>query len=237
MPDPGVRPELTVVPAGIGSWDLAPPDSARAPRLYLLRVSEHRAVTEGPPPELDEVERGRWSAYVRQEDRDRYAVAHLALRGLLGSLLGVRPAEVVLTHEDCPTCGGPHGRPAVRGGGVHFSLSHSGDLVLLAFASVPVGVDVEKVPTAAVTREVSSALHPREREEIAGRPAPERPAAFARCWVRKEAYLKGTGEGLSGGLESTYLGTGEQLSALPGWSLADVDAGPGYLAAVAVRTP
>ncbi|MDK1475820.1 4'-phosphopantetheinyl transferase superfamily protein [Streptomyces sp. 549] len=237
MPDPGVRPELTVVPAGIGSWDLAPPDSARRPRLYLLRVSEHRVVTEGPPEGLDEQERGRWSAYVRQEDRDRYAVAHLALRGLLGSGLGVPPADVDLTREDCPMCGGPHGRPAVRGGGVHFSLSHSGDLVLLGFAPVPVGVDVETVPTAAVAREVASSLHRREREEIAGLPAPERPAAFARCWVRKEAYLKGTGEGLAGGLESTYLGTGAVPPSLPGWNLADVDTDPGYLAAVAVAVP
>ncbi|GAB3965189.1 4'-phosphopantetheinyl transferase family protein [Streptomyces sparsus] len=234
MTTPAVLPELADVSATAPSWELAVPDDASRPVLRLLRVSEHTAGTGAALALLDEGERQRWTAYRRQEDRDRYAVAHTALRRFLGSFLDTPPDTVELTREDCPVCGGPHGRPAVRGGGVHFSLSHCGDLVLLAFAPVAVGVDVEAVPDPAVTREVSSALHTRERAEVAALPAPDRPGAFARCWVRKEAYLKGTGKGLSGGLERTYLGTGDRPAVVAGWSLVDVDVAAGHAAAVAV---
>ncbi|MEU2118445.1 4'-phosphopantetheinyl transferase superfamily protein [Streptomyces sp. NPDC016459] len=199
--------------------------------LWLLRVAAD--------PEayglLDAEERRRWKALKREDDRTRYLAAHGGLRRLLGRHLDVPPGEVAFVREDCPLCGGPHGRPAVRGGGVHFSLSHSRDLVLVGIATRPVGVDVEAYPEAGTSDLVAVSLHPREREEFARLPVDGRPAAFARCWVRKEAYLKGTGEGLAGGLRRTYVGTGPDPAAVPGWSLTDVPVAPSFAAAVAVR--
>ena len=66
--------------------------------------------------------------------------------------------------------------------------------------------------------------------------APEsaRPAAFARCWTRKEAYLKGTGAGLGENLAVTYVGTGGQPAAPDGWTLSDVPVPAGYAGASAV---
>ncbi|SPE99911.1 hypothetical protein [Streptomyces sp. MA5143a] len=61
-----------------------------------------------------------------------------------------------------------------------------------------------------------------------------RSAAFTRCRAREEAYLKGTGKGLGGGLGRTYVGMGPEPASVPGWSLTDVRAAPGSAAAVAV---
>ncbi|GAA3647655.1 4'-phosphopantetheinyl transferase family protein [Streptomyces fenghuangensis] len=202
-------------------------------KLHLLRVSEHAAgATDGAV--LSEEERARCAAFVREADRDRYRVAHTALRLELAAVLGTEPAAVPLTREPCPLCGGPHGRPAVPGNPVHFSLSHAGDVVLIALDDAPVGADVEAYPTAAAVAETVSALHPRERAEI-GRLAPaDRPAAFARCWTRKEAYLKGTGTGLGESPDTTYVGSLATPAAVPGWELTDVAVPGGYAAAVAV---
>jgi 4'-phosphopantetheinyl transferase len=64
------------------------------------------------------------------------------------------------------------------------------------------------------------------RVAVAGRDA------ALRRWVRKEAYLKGLGTGL--GLDPATV----DLSAdPPGWHVAEVDAGPGLVAAVAVMGP
>ncbi|MFF5789204.1 4'-phosphopantetheinyl transferase family protein [Streptomyces sp. NPDC012693] len=198
--------------------------------LWLLRVAED----PGAHDLLDAEERRRWKALVREGDRTRYLAAHGGLRRLLGRYLDVPAIEVAFVREDCPLCGGPHGRPALRDGAIHFSLSHSRDLVLVGVAARPVGVDVEAFPEAEVSDLVAVSLHPREREEFALLPEDARQAAFTRCWARKEAYLKGTGEGLAGGLERTYVGLGPEPAAVPGWTLTDVPVGASFAAAVAV---
>jgi 4'-phosphopantetheinyl transferase len=156
------------------------------------------------------------------------------LRQVLSRHVGIAPEELEFQLEACPNCGGPHGRPALAGAdrSVQFSLSHSGDLVLVAVAGVPIGVDVEELSEEQVAADLSTRLHPAEQREITAADQPR--LAFTRVWTRKEAYLKGIGIGLSRGLRADYLG-GTGLAALPaGWSVLDVPVPDGYAAAVAV---
>lgn len=205
-------------------------------RLWAVRVGAHAQRARALEGLLDAGERARARAFVRAEDRDRHRVAHVVLRRLLGAYLGLGPAEVRLVREPCPGCGGPHGRPAAdHGAAPHFSLSHAGDAVLLAFADAPVGVDVEESPSPEAAAEVAALLHPAERAELAALPEAARPAAVARCWTRKEAYLKGVGIGLGEDPSVTYVGTGSAPAAVPGWSLGDVPVFTGYAAAWALR--
>lgn len=184
---------------------------------------------------LDAAEHDRHATFRRQVDRERYAAAHIGLRRLLGAYLGQDPAAIVLGREPCPLCPEPHGRPCVPGSGLHFSLSHSGDLVLLAFGPTPVGIDVELVPAVAQVDEIATTLHPRERAELAELRENDaaRQAAFARCWCRKEAYLKGTGTGIAVPLDATYVGTGTVPGDIPGWHTEDLTVPEGYAAAMA----
>ncbi|GAA4840176.1 4'-phosphopantetheinyl transferase family protein [Kitasatospora terrestris] len=185
---------------------------------------------------LDAEERQRAHAFRRESDREAYVLAHAVLRGLLGSHLGMDAATLPLTREPCTGCGGPHGRPVLRGNGVHFSLSHSGDLVMVALATSPVGVDVEQVPSRQATHDVQAMLHPAEAAELMAMLDEDRPAAVARAWVRKEAYLKGLGTGLSRSPGLDYLGTGpEPGPAPPGWHIRDILVPAGYAAALSVR--
>ncbi|MCX5403977.1 4'-phosphopantetheinyl transferase superfamily protein [Streptomyces sp. NBC_00335] len=210
------------------------------PGLWAVRVSLYADRARESEGMLDAAERARLQGIRRAGDRDQYRVAHVVLRQLLGDRLGEDPARVRFFREPCPGCGAPHGRPAVPGVPLHFSLSHAGDAVLVAFADSPVGVDVEERPVPALAAQVASelaeVLHPAERAELAALPAEELPGAVARCWSRKEAYLKGIGIGLGGNPALTYVGTGATPSAPPGWTVEDVPAFPGYVAARAVRT-
>lgn len=221
------------LPAG-----LVPPVAAGAPpQVWLLRAADHTPV-DGLGV-LDAAERARYGAFLRDGDRATYGAAHVALRRLLGAHLGKPPEAVVLGREDCPVCGGPHGRPAVAGGaGPHFSLSHSGGTVLLAFAGTPVGVDVELTPAPGTAEELGDViLHPDERAELDGLPAAARAVAFGRCWARKEAYLKGTGAGLGDNPHRSLVGAGPDPAPVPGWSITDLDVSgfaAGYSAAVAL---
>ena len=110
-----------------------------------------------------------------------------------------------------------------------------------------IGVDVEQVrrdfDLEGIARRFFSA---HEQQQLAGLADEKKPEAFFRCWTRKEAYIKATGEGLSLPLHQFDVSiaagdTDALLAARPDdsevalWSLRDVPAGPGYAAALCVR--
>jgi 4'-phosphopantetheinyl transferase len=209
------------------------PDAAAAGDvlLWMLPVPLG-AVAELDLSVLDAAERQRMTAMAREEDRREFGFSHVALRTVLGAVLGAHPRSLRFGRSDCPRCAGPHGRPVLADAGpVQFSLSHGGGLTLIAVASAPVGVDVEPYPRAGTVAEVTPLLHPAEQAEVRRAPESRRAAAFARAWVRKEAYLKGLGVGVGADLAADDLTT-----EVPGWFLTEVPTVAGCAAALAVRS-
>jgi len=91
----------------------------------------------------------------------------------------------------------PSGKPGCDGGpGV--SVSHSGDVLVCAIAEAAVGVDVETAPPRDIDGIAERYFTAAEAAWIAAEPA----ARFCQLWVLKEAYLKATGHGLAGGLDT-----------------------------------
>ncbi|MDJ1134975.1 4'-phosphopantetheinyl transferase family protein [Streptomyces iconiensis] len=183
---------------------------------------------------LDARERARASSFSRPGDAARYTAAHVALRRILGGYLALAPARVTFFREPCPGCGERHGRPAVahRGPPLHFSLSHSGERVLVAVASETVGVDVQRRPGPGTVEICARLLHPGERAELEACELPARRRAFGRIWARKEAFLKALGTGLRRDPAADYLGADPERRPGP-WSVRDIGCGPGHDAAVA----
>ncbi len=131
--------------------------------------------------------------YRRDEDRRTCICAEGALRIHLGSKLDIDPAALQIKIA-------PSGKPYLEGGGdavPQFSYSHSGPFVLIGVDPArPVGVDIEQLKKAPfdVCRRFCT---PAEREYVG-----EDSVRFFELWTLKEAYLKATGDGLSGGLLS-----------------------------------
>ncbi|MFI7383804.1 4'-phosphopantetheinyl transferase family protein [Streptomyces sp. NPDC049813] len=217
-----------------------PPVRPRTPSVWIADAERDGDLAARlAPTVLDEDELARAAAFRRVEDRLTYVLAHVALRQLLAAATGRSPRAVRLVRDPCPGCGGPHGRPSLAegSGSVHFSLSHSSPMVLLALSSTPVGADIERLPQLPAVAGVGRLLHPRETAELRARDATAGPRAFARVWTRKEAYLKGLGVGVAGDLSRDYLGTGEHPAQAPvGWSIWDIAAPDGFAAAVAVQS-
>lgn len=218
-------PALTVRPGEAHIW-------------VLPRPWTHTDPAPLPVAELAPDEHEHAAGLGRTGDRVRYLSAHVALRRLLSAYTGIAPGRLRIGRDACPCCGGPHGRPVLLGGGPglpHFSLSHSHQVAVVAIAAGPVGVDVRRVPAAQTVRLCVPDLHPAEQAELAALPARRRPAAFARLWTRKEAYLKGLGTGLRRDLAADYLGGVPGSPARPaGWSVTDLPGPPGHAAAAAV---
>jgi 4'-phosphopantetheinyl transferase len=166
------------------------------------------------------------------EPGKRSLVGHVALRLVVGRLTGSAPEDLPFERR-CGHCGGAgHGKPRLAGRpDLDFSISHSGAVALIAVArGRRVGADVERVrertDVLAIAR---GSLSARERGAIESLSTDvARREAFFRCWTRKEAYLKGLGVGLAGGLDT-------DPEAARGWQVRSLPTLPGYAAAVAAE--
>lgn len=193
-------------------------------------------------------ERARGNAFHAPADRMRHLVTRGVLRTLVGRYLATSPSAVCFEV-------GTFGKPSVvspLGARLTFNVSHSGDIVLLAFAREgELGVDVERwnprlgeVERTRIGENVFTRL---ERAAIATlSSAADQERAFYALWSRKEAYLKGTGAGISAGLAHVEVSAGEDARLIDDrrdplardrWTLRDIDVGPGYAAALASALP
>ncbi len=79
--------------------------------------------------------------------------------------------------------------------GLHFNLSHSGDWVVIAWGSSPVGIDIEQIRSN-VKWELLLKRHftPEEQSFVLEKDAIAR---FFELWTAKESYLKYLGQGLT----------------------------------------
>ena len=192
----GLRAGLTGLRGGltrldeVDAWliDLdAPVDPAAASRLTcspLARTERDRAIT-----------------YLRPRDSARFAASRAWLRLLLGRYLDTEPADLSFMT-------GPDRRPVLAGdhaGSLHFSLSRSAGLALIAVSRSPVGADLELLSARAGLADlIGGRFAPAEAACIASGCGGSLLRGFYRHWTAKEAYLKATGAGLAG-LRGTEL--------------------------------
>ncbi len=179
-------------------------------------------------------EQARAGAFHFTADRRRYVAAHAMARQVLAGYLSAGAVGGVLYpdrgrafaesgYKTPPTpraanlqfVKGPHGKPSLVGDALHFNLSHSGPLALLAVArDQAVGVDLEQhgeMPDLAVLEErmfTPEALRHQQRL------APDaRLRGFYRQWTQLESVGKCRGSGLE--LGKMVLGDEHLVSADP----------------------
>jgi len=219
-----------------------PGDEVQLWRVDLDAISADEA---GWQQALSSDELARASRFHFSRDRQRFVAARALLRRILASYLATDPNSLSFSYskKEKPSLG-----PAYVDSGITFNLSHSGGIALLAFSfRREVGIDVEQVrrdsDLEAIARRFFST---REQRQLAALPTEEKIDAFFRCWTRKEAYIKATGDGLSlplrqfdvalaAGENNSLLATRPDDSEAGRWLLREVPAGPGYIAALCVR--
>jgi 4'-phosphopantetheinyl transferase len=200
---------------------------------YLARLPDLRGAHADL---LDDSERHRSAHFRLPADRDRFVLGAALLRIAAGLRLRAAPSAVVVDRA-CDDCGRPHGKPRLPGTDLHASVSHSGNVVLVSLTGVgPVGVDVEVIRTLDLGAIAAYTCTATEQQHVRGL------ADFFAYWTRKESVLKATGEGLRRPMTDVFVAEPDTPPALlglaggppPACQMADLPAGPGYVAAVAV---
>jgi 4'-phosphopantetheinyl transferase len=175
-----------------------------------------------------------------QDQQRRFIASRAALRLILSRYTNTPPVGLAFSY-------GRHGKPAVaelrENRTIHFNLSHSGPLSLVAVSEEEVGIDLElprdDIPAVEIAERCFSAS---ERSALSALPQAKQIEAFFRCWTRKESYIKARGEGLSFPLDrfSVSLDTCADADMLHSgvdpmeslhWSTFDLQI-PGYIAAL-----
>jgi 4'-phosphopantetheinyl transferase len=184
--------------------------------VWLVHVDKLRDDSLPPATPGEQARAARVSGVQRR----RYVRSHRAMRAILGSLTNVE-LLFALTEKGKPYLASA---PELK-----FNIGHSKSMAIVAAAwNIEVGADIERLhPLTDYIGIAERFLPPTAAAEFAAvfQPDPER--EFFRRWTRSEAMLKATGEGL--------YGAGRELDGE--WTVAEIDAGPRYAAAIASPHP
>lgn len=195
----------------------------------LDAAREKHLLRQLPPGEQHSLQR-----FPRDADRHRSLVGRATVRRLLGRKLALAAPAV-------PLAAGRHGKPRLDAGPAsraEFSISHSGDWVLVALADQAVGIDIEQHRGAIDPALLRACFTPAEQSHI------HDTVDFYRYWTYKEAAIKAAGTGFSleplsfeiGGTEPAMFVHGQSQGPLRRCRVSQLPAPAGYSAALAAFT-
>jgi 4'-phosphopantetheinyl transferase len=211
--------------------------------VWCVTLDEDAGAVERAYSDLSGEERKQADQFGFASLRTSYVLSHALLRRLLAVNCDRAPSQLAFAY-------GPHHKPFLADGpgGIRFNMSHSGGIAAYALASGrEVGIDVEQHRRLADMADIAQRFFsPREHHELMAIPESGREAAFFQCWVRKEAYIKGLGGGLSIPLDSFQAwpvvierpaeAFGGKIDDAPSsWMIKDFTPVAGYSGAVAVE--
>ena len=188
---------------------------------------------------LSESEKIKADRFKFPQHQRRYQAVHGILRIILARYLNLDPTQINFTHSDR---GKPYLTDDCNPLNLQFNLSHSENMAILGISrDRRIGVDVETVRPMENSLQLAKRFFCASEYALLTQTIPEeRDTHFFQLWTAKEAYLKATGEGISGGLDQIEI----VLNPLgfvncPNWYLQSFESNPddelNYWAAIAVE--
>jgi len=188
---------------------------------------------------LSESEKIKADRFKFPQHQRRYQAVHGILRIILGRYLNIDPAQINFTHSDR---GKPYLIDDCNPLNLQFNLSHSENRAILGISrDRPIGVDLEKIRPMGNAEQLAERFFCASEYALLTQAIPaERDKLFFQLWTAKEAYLKATGEGISGGLNQVEIALNPlRFINFPDWYLQSFSPNPNddqnYWAAIAVE--
>lgn len=207
--------------------------------VWLISLTQPGDVRESLTGLLSSSEQERAARFKFDQHRQRFVVAHAALRSILSQYLKTTPLHLRFVN-------GLNGKPKLAEefarSDIRFNLSHSFDLALVAVTrGREVGIDVELVKEDYAFDDVAARFFTaRELAAFGAMPVHLQRQSFFKCWTSKEAFLKAKGTGLSGTLDEVEITLSNEQRVLvnasvPGWTLSELKPGNNYEAALVIE--
>lgn len=208
--------------------------------IHSFRFTEHAHLIDEAACCLSAEELARAARFKVDSARQDFCVAHCLLRQTLSRYLHTDARSISYRY-------GEHGKPyldAPASQSVHFSLSHSGDRLLIAVCrGTEIGVDIELVQERSDPVRLASHCMSRDEAQQLARltdPVAQRDCFFS-LWTRKEAFIKVLGKGFFYPFNQTgmrEIAPGVHLAGsqdVPHYRVIDLEIAADYKAAVAAH--
>jgi 4'-phosphopantetheinyl transferase len=206
---------------------------------------------------LNHTEQQQAQKFIQTKHQERFIIIHGILRQLLANYLTIEPTKINFTNNEF---GKPYlssigeeitistlsssRNPCEHEGYIHFNISHSEDVALLAFSkNLIIGIDVEfkrkNIDAIEIAKRFFTA---KEADTIINTSSLElQLECFFNYWTYKEAFVKAIGQGLNYPLnkfeidiENLNIHIDDPKYNSINWSLAKIDPNPNYSAAIAI---
>jgi len=173
---------------------------------------------------LNEAEWQRAAELRLERDRRRFIATRGQLRHVLASRIGIAPSEIDLKYG---RLGKPFLSPRTPGRALHFSVSRSEDVAVIALSATrEVGVDIEALRPLPEADDIAALCFSAPEQELYRNLVPEeRLVAFFRSWTRLEAVSKALGCGLGSEINPDERD----------FTITAIAPKPGYVGTVVVR--
>jgi 4'-phosphopantetheinyl transferase len=152
---------------------------------------------------LADDERIRAGNYAFEADRNRFVIGRGKLRHVLGSICGVPPHSISFKYNQT-------GKPFLqlqREEELYFSVTHSGQIIGIAISSQIIGFDIEQFRVIENMESIASEIFSEsEQRQFLLLSKDQRSLAFFILWTKKEALIKGLGQGVSYPLRDLNIG-------------------------------
>lgn len=146
-----------------------------------------------------------------ESKKEQFIITRGILRSILSAcLIKTKPQDIVFFYKE-------HGKPEINNKladkQIKFNVSHSGTYALLAFTlEHEIGVDIEKINTEIAYNKLSKRFFShKELIELERKQGQTKLLAFYNGWVRKEAFIKAHGDGISFGLNKFSVDLDESV--------------------------
>lgn len=159
--------------------------------IFIYKIAIHRHLTDLSSLKnlLDEHELKKADRYFQDFHRDRFIVRRAVLRQILGRHTNQRPESIRFGYNASK-------KPYLLSNDhqVSFNVSYSNDYILIGVAPFAIGVDIEYLdPDFSFSAMLYESFGNEERTYITETNSVKR---FFKLWTRKEAFFKGTGQGI-----------------------------------------